>query len=102
VVHNEQLHNLYSPPNIIRVIKSRRMAWAGHVAGMWEMKYAYKILVGKSEGNRPFRRPRRRWENNVKMDLREIGLEGIDWIYLAQDKDRWRALVNTVMNLQVP
>jgi hypothetical protein len=78
------------------------MRWAGHVICMGEKRNAYRILVGKPEGKRPLGRPRRRWENNIKMDLREIGSAGIDWIDLAQDRDRWRALVNTVMNLRVP
>jgi transcription termination factor 2 len=101
-LHNEELHNLYSLPNIIRMIKSRRMRWAGHVARMGETRNAYRILVGKLEGKRPLGRPRRRWVGNVKMDLREIGWDGMDWIKLAQDRDQWRALVNTVMNLWVP
>jgi hypothetical protein len=101
-LHNEELHNLYCSPSIIRIIKSRRMRWAGHVARMVEKRNAYGILVGKPEGKRPLGRPRRRWENNIKMDLREIGLGVMDWIDLAQDRDQWRALVNTVMNLWVP
>jgi hypothetical protein len=99
-LHNEELHNLHCSPGIIRLTKSRRMGWAGHVARMGE-KNAYGILVGKPEGKRPLGRPRRRWEN-IKMDLREIGLGGMDWIDLAQDRDQWRALVNTLMNLRVP
>jgi hypothetical protein len=83
-------------------IKSRRMRWAGHVARMGEKRNAYRILVGKPEGKRPLGRQRRMWVNNIKMDLREIGWDGMDWIDLAQDRDRWRALVNTVMNLRVP
>jgi hypothetical protein len=85
----------YSSPNIIRIIKSERMRWAGHVARMGETKNAYRML-GKPEGRRPLGRPRRRWMDNIKIDLREIGWD------LAQDKDQWRALVNTVMNLRVP
>jgi hypothetical protein len=99
-LHNE-LHILYSSPNIIRQIKSRRMRWAGHVARMGEERYVHRILMGKSEGKRPLGRPRRRWENGIRMDLREIGCRSVDWIQLAQDRDRWRALVNTVMNLRV-
>jgi hypothetical protein len=95
-----KLHNLYCLPSIIRIIKSRRMRWAGHVARMGE-KNAYRILVGKPEGKRPLGRPRHRWEDNIRMDLREIGWGGMDWIDLAQDRDHWRALVNTVMNLRV-
>jgi hypothetical protein len=101
-LHNEELHGLYSSPSIIRVIKTRRMRWAGHVARMGEVRGAYNILVGRPEGRRPLGRPRRRWENNIKMDLREIGFGDMDWIHWAQDRDRWRALVNTVMNLRVP
>jgi hypothetical protein len=96
-LHNEELHNLYSP-NMIRMIKLRRMRWTGHVARMGEKRNAYRLLVGKSEERRPLGRPRRRWVDN----LREIGPDGVDWIDLAQDRDQWRALVNTVMNLQVP
>jgi hypothetical protein len=92
---------LYSLPNIIGMIKTRRMRWAGHVTWMGEMRNAYRILVGKPEGKRPLGRPRRRWVDNIKMDLRETGLDGVDWIDLA-DRDQWRALVNTVMNLRVP
>jgi hypothetical protein len=84
------------------MIKPRRMRWAGHVARIWEMRNAYRILVGKPEGKRPLGRPRRRWLDNIKKDLREIGWDGVDWIELAQDRDQWRALVNTVMNLRVP
>jgi hypothetical protein len=94
-LYNEELHNLYSLPNVIRMIKSRRMRWAGHVARM-----RYRILVGKSEGKRPLGRPRRRWVDNIKMDLREKEWDGGDWMELAQDRDQWRALVNTVMNLR--
>jgi hypothetical protein len=97
-LHNEELHNLYSSPNIIRMIKSRRMRWAGHVARLGETGNAYRVLVGKPEGKRPLGR----WVDNIKMDLREIGWDGMDWIELAQDMDHWRALVNTVMNLRVP
>jgi hypothetical protein len=93
---------VYSSPNIIRAIKSRRLRWAGHVAHMGERRGAYRALVGKPEGRRPLGRPRRRWEDNIKMDLREVGCWGTDWVNLAQDRDRWRALVYTVMNLRVP
>jgi hypothetical protein len=82
--------------------KSRRLRWAGHVARMGERRGAYRALVGKPEGRRPQGRPRRRWEDNIKMDLREVGWGGMDWINLAQGRDRWRALVNAVMNLRVP
>jgi hypothetical protein len=101
-LHNEELHNLYSSPDIIRMIKSRRMRWAEHVAQMGSKRNVYIILVEKQEGKRPLGRPRRRWVDNVKMDLREIGWGSMDWIDLAQDRDQWRALVNTVMNLRVP
>jgi hypothetical protein len=82
--------------------KSRRIRWAGYVTGMWEARNAYRILVGKSEGRRLLGRPRRRWVDNIKMNLREIGWDGIDWIDLVQDRGQWRALVNAVMNLRVP
>jgi hypothetical protein len=84
VGHNEELHNLYSSPSIIRMIKSRRISWAGHVSRMGEKRNAYRILVGKPVGKRPLGRPRRRWEDNIKMDLSEIGWGGIDWIDLAR------------------
>jgi hypothetical protein len=87
-------HNLYTSPNISRVIKSRRIRWAGHVALMGAMRNIYSILVGKLEGESPFGRPRRRWEDNITMDLKETGWECVDWIHLVLDKDQWRALVN--------
>jgi hypothetical protein len=87
-LHNEELHNLYSSPNIIRMIKSRRMRWAEHVSRMGEKRNAYRILVGNPEGKRPLGRPRRRWMDNIKMNLREIGWDGGDWIDLAQDRDQ--------------
>jgi hypothetical protein len=101
-LHNEELHGLYSSTSIVRVIKARRMRWAGHVARMGEVRDAYNILVGRPEGRRPLGRPRRRWEDNIKIDVREIGFGHVDWIHWAQDRDRWRALVNTVTNLRVP
>ena len=101
-LNNEELKGLYSTPNIVRVIKSRRMRWAGHVARMGEGRGVYGVLVGKPEGNRPLGRPRRRWEDNIRMDLQEVGLGYEDWIGLAQDRDRWRALVSAVRNLRVP
>jgi hypothetical protein len=101
-LHNEELHGLYSSPSIIRVIKARRIRWAGHVGRMGEVSGAYNILVGWTEGRRPLGRPRHRWEDNIKMDLGKLGFGDVDWINWAQDRDRWRALVNTVMNLRVP
>jgi PAS domain-containing protein len=101
-LHNEELHNLYSSPNIIRMDKSRRMKWAWHVARIEQKRNAYRILVGNADGKRPLERPRRRWVDNIKMDLRKIGWDGMDWIDLAQDRDQWKALVNAVMNVRVP
>jgi hypothetical protein len=101
-LHNKELYALYSSPNIIRVIKPRRLRWAGHVARMGERRSAYRALVGKPEARRPLWRLRHRWEDNIKMDLQEVGWGGMDWMNLAQDRDRWRALLNAVMNLQVP
>jgi len=98
-LHNEELRDLYSLPNIVRVVKSRRMRWAGHVAHMGERRGVHRVLVGKPEGRRPLER--RRWEDNIKMDVWEVGGGG-DWMELAQDRDRWQALVNTVMNFRVP
>ena len=101
-LHNEELNNPYSSPNIVRMIKSRRMRWAGHVAHMEEGRGVHKVLVGKHEGKRPLGRPRRRWKDNIKMDLEEVGKGCGDWMELAEDRDRWRALVSTVMNFRVP
>ena len=101
-LHNEELNDLYSSPNIVRVIKSRRMRWAGHVACMGEERGMYRVLVEKLEGKRPLRRPRHRWVDNIKMDLQKVGCGYMDWIGLAQDRDRWRMLVSAVMNLRVP
>jgi hypothetical protein len=101
-LHNEELRDLYSSPSIIRVVKSRGKRWEWHVYRMGEKRNAYRLLVGKPEGKRPLGRPRRRWVDNIKMDLLEIGWGGVDWIGLAQDRDKWRALVNAVMNFRVP
>jgi len=100
-LHIEELRDLYSLPNILRVVKSRRMRWPGHVARMGEGRGVHRVLVGKPEGKRTLGRPTRRWEDNIKMNLREVGRGGV-WMELAQDRDRWRALVNKVMNLRVP
>jgi hypothetical protein len=99
-LHNEELHDLYSSATIVQVIKSR-MRWAGHVARMGKGRGVYKVLVRKPEGKRPLGRPRHRWEDNITMDLQEVGCGDMDWIELAQDRHRWQALVNVVMNLQV-
>ena len=101
-LHNEELNDLYCSPNIVRVIKSRRMRWAGHVTRVKEGRGVHKVLVGKPEGKRTLGRPRRRWEDNIKMDLEEVGRGCGDWMELAQGRDRWRALVSTVMNFRVP
>ena len=101
-MHNEELNDLYSSPNIVRVIKSRRVRWAGHVARMCEERGVCRVLAGKSEGKRPVGRPRRRWVDNITMDLQEVGCGYMDWIGLAQDRDFWRRLVSVVMNLRVP
>jgi hypothetical protein len=100
-LHNDELHNLYSTVNIVGIIKSRKMRWAGHVAGMGEGRGIYRVLVGRPEGKRPLGRPRHTWKDNIKMDLSEIGINGANWIQLAQDRVQWRAFVNTVMNLRV-
>jgi hypothetical protein len=101
-LHNNELHSLYSSPNIVRVIKSRRLKWAGHVARMGEGIGVYRVLVGRPAGKRPLGRPRHRGEDNIKMDLREIGIDGANWIQLVEDRVQWRAFVNTVINLRVP
>jgi len=100
-LHNEELNDLYSSPNIVRVIKSRRMRWAGHMARMGEERVVYRVLVGKPEGKRPLGRPRRRWLANIKTNLKEMGRGYMDWIWLAQDRDRRRTLGSAVMNLRV-
>jgi len=101
-LHNEELNDLYSSLNIVRVIKSRRMRWAGHVARMGEERGVYRVLVGKPEGKKPLGRPRRRWVDNIRTDLQKVGCGYMDWIGLAQDRDRWRTLVSAVMNVRVP
>jgi hypothetical protein len=101
-LHNEELRDLYSSPSIIRIIKLRRMRWVGHVARMEEKRNAYRLLAGKPEGKRPLGRPRRRWVDNIGMDLGEVGWSDVDWIGLAKDRNRWRAPVNSVLNVRVP
>jgi hypothetical protein len=102
-LHNEELRDLYSSPSIIKIIKWRRMRWAGHVARIEKKRNAYRLLMGKSEGKkRPLGSPRRRWVYNIRMDLGEVGWSNVDWIGLAKDRNRWRALVNSVLNLRVP
>ena len=101
-LYNEELSDLYSLPNIVRVVKSRRMRWAGHVALMGEGRIVHRVLVEKPEGKRPLGRPRRRWEDNIDLDLQEVGGGCGDWMELAQDRDRWRALLNMVMNFRIP
>jgi len=101
-LHNEELNDLYTSPNIVRVIKLRRMRWAGHVARMGEERGVYRVLVGKPEGKRPLGIPRRRWVDNIRTYLQEMGWGYMDWIGLAQDTDRWWMLVSAVMKLWVP
>ena len=93
---------MYSSPKIIRCLKSRRLRWAGHVARMEQSRNAYGILLRKPEGKRPLGRPRLRWEDNIKMDLKEVGCDHGEWIDLAEDRNQWRAYVRAVMNLRVP
>jgi len=101
-LHIEELNDLYTSPNIVRVIKSRRIRWAGNVARMGEERGVYRVLVGKLERKRLLGRPRRRWVDNIRTDLQEVGCGYMDWIGLAQDRDRWRTLVSALMNLRVP
>ena len=101
-LHNEELHILYRSPNIVRVINSRRLRWAGHVVRMEEGRSAFKILTGKPTGKRHLGRPRRRWEEFIRMDLEEIGINAGNWVDSAQDRNYWRALVNAALNLRVP
>ena len=101
-LHNEELNDLYSSPNIVREIKSRRIRWVGHVARMGEERGVYRVFVGKPEGKRPLGRPRRRWVDNIRTDIQEVECGYMDWIGLAQDRDSWRTLVSAVINLRVP
>jgi hypothetical protein len=101
-LHNDEFHNLYCSLNILRVIKSRRMVWVGHVAHVGKGRGIYKVLFGRPEGKRPLGRPRHRWEDNIKIDIREIGINGANWFWLAQDRVQWWGFVNMVMNLWVP
>jgi hypothetical protein len=100
-LRNEEIIDLYSSPSIVPAMEWR-MRWVGHVARMWERRGECKVLMGKTEGKRPLGRPGRRWEDNIKMDLRGVGCRSMDWMELAQDGDSWSALVNAVMNLRVP
>jgi hypothetical protein len=101
-LHNDELHNLHSSPNIVRVIKLRRMRWAGHVACLEEGRGVYRVLDGRPKGKRPLGKPRCRWEDNIKIDLREIEIDRVSWIQLALDRVQWLAFVSMVMNLQAP
>jgi hypothetical protein len=101
-LHNDELHSLYSSPNIVRVIKSGRMRWARYVARVEDGRGVYRVLVGSPKGKRPLGRLRRRWEDNIKLDLREIGIDRAIWIQLAQDKVQWRVFVNMAMDFWVP
>ena len=101
-LHKEELNDLYSSLTIVQVIKSKKMRWAWHVVRMGEERGVYMVLVWKPEGKRPLGRPRRRWVDNIRMDLQEMGCGHMDWTGLAQDRDRWRTLVSAVMNLRVP
>jgi len=100
-LHNEELNDLYSLPNFVRVVKSRRMRWAGHVARVGEDRVVQRVLVGKPVGKRPLGRPRLRWEDNIKMNLQKFGGGRGDWMELAEDRYRWRELVGTVRDFRV-
>jgi len=101
-LHNEELNDMYCSPKIVRVVKSRRMRWTGHVASMRERTGLYRVMVGKPDKKSPLGRPRRRWEDKIKMNLQEVRCGCRDWIELAQDRDSWRAFVNAVMKLRIP
>jgi hypothetical protein len=101
-LHNEELNDRYSLPNIVRMVKSRRMRWAGNAGRMWEERGVHRVMVGKPERKRPLGRPTRRWEDNITMDLQEVGGGGGDGMELAQDRNGWRAFVSTVKNFRVP
>ena len=101
-LHNEEIYGLYCSTNIVKVIKSRRLTWARHVARMEENRSTFKILTGKPTGKRPLGRPRRRWEDNIRMNLKEMGINTRTWVDSAHDRDYWRALVNATLNLRVP
>jgi hypothetical protein len=103
IVHIQLINKLHILTAFdVRIIKSRRMRWAGHVARMGKKRKSYRLLVGKPEGKRPLGRPRSRWVDNIRMDLGEVGCGDVDWIGLAKDRNRWRAVVNSVWNLRVP
>jgi hypothetical protein len=101
-LHNEELNDLYSLPNIVRVVKPRRMRWAGHVARMGKDRDVHRVLVGKPEGKRPLGRSRHRWEDNIKMDLQKVGGGRGDWMELVQNWDRWRVFEGTMRDFRVP
>ena len=101
-LHNEELHGLYDSPDVVRIMKSRRLRWAGHVARMGEKRRLYSIVVGKPEGKRPLGRPRRRWEDNIRRDLREVGIRDENWLDVAQERILWRTFVTAAINLRVP
>jgi len=101
-LHNEELHSWYRSPNTVSVIKSRRLRWAEHVARMKEGRSAFKIVIGKPTGKRLLVRPRRRWKDNIRMDLEEIGINAGNKVDSAKDRNYWRALVNAALNLRVP
>ena len=101
-IHTFVVSDIFYVLLAIRLIKSRRKIWAGHVARMGEGRSVYRVVVREPEGKRPLGRPRHRWEDNIKMDSQEVECEGMDWIDLAEDRDRWRTLLNAVMNRRVP